>query len=209
MKDNFFSLDNTLRYIVAYRQVRGGKLMAIKFNYRGQTYIADTPEEAARLRILLEDSYHKRSKADIDFWQRMVVRDAGWTEKKFWSVLDTIGKLQAELLEIIMWSEVPADILAKELKLPSQEALAGVLSGLSKQLKPLNIRTSDVVKIETLWIGKKRQRWFMATDAFSAAASEYRLGHKMNERDPKIRAIMERELAKEERAAKKTDKGKT
>ena len=54
-KSEMFSLDNTLRNILQYLSVQV-KLVAVELYFRGIKYRADTPEEAVRLREVLEKS---------------------------------------------------------------------------------------------------------------------------------------------------------
>jgi hypothetical protein len=62
--------------------------------------------------------------------------------------------------------------LAKGLKLNSQTALAGVISGLSKQLKTLDLELGDLYTIKTKWNGKKKEELFFLRESFRRAAEE-------------------------------------
>jgi len=152
--------------------------MAIKFMYRGSPYTADTPEEAVRLRHLLEDADYERAKNDPNFRDRLNQQVSGWTDDKFWSVINALGEQQTRLLiAVYLWTTITARELAIALNLPSQEALAGVVSGMSKQLEKLGVQPSEVFFVETYWAGKKKERWFSLSPGFAGAARELSWGH--------------------------------
>lgn len=152
--------------------------MAVKFTYHGESYTADTPEEAVRLRHLLEDADYERAKKDPGFRARLHQRVSGWSDEKFWKVINALGPLQTRfLVAIYLWTSIDSRELATVLELPSQEALAGVVSGLSKQLEKLDVTPSEVFYVETYWVGKKKERYFHLSDGFDGAATELHWGH--------------------------------
>ena len=51
--------------------------------------------------------------------------------------------------------------------------MAGVISGLSKQLKTINVEPNQVFSIEVKWDGKKKNRAFILNDFFVGAAVEH------------------------------------
>ena len=97
-------LDDTLRLLYDTLRVFGAKLVAIKFIHLGREYTADTPEEAVRLRHLLEDSDYQRAKNDPGFRDRINQQISGWSEEKFWSVINELGEQQTRAL-IAMYLE--------------------------------------------------------------------------------------------------------
>lgn len=172
------SLDNTLRYLYYTIQVKGGSVLAIRFTYRGTEYVADTPEEAQRLRQLLEDSDYGRPKNDVGFRYRMNLQLYGWDESRFNSVMASIGRQQTKMLvALFLWQAIDAEDLAMVLGLSSQESLAGVISGLSKQLEKLGVKLGDVFRVQTHWVGKKKERYFSLSPGFDGAAAEFNWGH--------------------------------
>ena len=173
-----YSLDNTLRYLYDSLRYKGAELMAIKFTYLDREYIADTPEEASRLRQLLEDGDYERAQHDHAFRGRMNQQLASWNEEKFWSVINGIGPQQTRLLvAVYLETSILAEELAGALQLSSQEALAGVVSGLSKQLEKLSIKPSEVFLVETYWVGKRKERHFQLSPGFNGAAWDFNWGH--------------------------------
>jgi hypothetical protein len=164
-----FALDNTLRYLyIALRNTRC-KLLAIEFKHHGTTWRADTPEEAIALRNKLEQSAMplviEGEKADV--------LAALWTPDRFMDVINGIGELQRRFLLVINENPmITSQELVGKMGLDSEVALAGVISGLSKQLKQLDISLNQVLGIEVKWTGKTKTRRFILDDFFRHAAAE-------------------------------------
>jgi hypothetical protein len=168
-------LDDTLRYLYSTLSSSGGLLLAIRFSYHGRRYEADTAEEAKKLVELLEEADKERAKKDPEFARKLLLKKAGWTDERFWNLVNNIGETQVMLLEAIFGSgEYPvfAPDLAKTLGLKSQVALAGVLSGFSKQAKRLGVRVADVYQVTTYWKGRKKERVFNVSEGFREAAKQ-------------------------------------
>jgi hypothetical protein len=163
------ALDNTLRYLYCALRKARCKLMAIEFWYKGTKWRADTAEEAVSLRNELQ----KRDKAHEPAFDEMDRSDAFWTPDRFVDVISGIGELQAKLLTAIYRKPgITAKELVKELRLDSEVSLAGVISGLSKQLKKLDIEPKRVFAIDVKWKGKVKTRSFLLEDFFLNAGVE-------------------------------------
>jgi len=169
------SLDNTLRYLYITCRLTRCDLMAIEFKHRSKTYRADTPEEAARLVKLLREA----DRAEGIYSDDEYSEDGDPTYKKVWD-LDTfmelmrnLGDLQKDFLESLFAKyQVPSSVVLKELGIDSEVALAGVLSGLSKQLKTMNLASGDLYNVTVKWTGKQKKRLFTLNPDFSTAAIE-------------------------------------
>jgi hypothetical protein len=143
-------------------------LVAIEFKYKGTVWRVDTPEEAVRLRNELQ----KSDRAHIDAYDEMDESAAFWTPDRFTDVINGIGELQHRFL-IAIYRHKPGAItsgqLVSILGLRSEVALAGVISGLSKQLKQIDIEPTRVFLIRVSWTGKKKTRTFILEDFFAGA----------------------------------------
>lgn len=164
-----FALDNTLRYLyIALRKARC-KLLAIEFKYRGTVWRADTPEEAIALRNKLE---HAAMPLVIE-GAKIDELAALWTPDRFMDVINGVGDLQRRFLLVINENPmITSQELVGKMGLDSEVALAGVISGLSKQLKQLDISLNQVLSIEVKWTGKNKTRRFILDDFFRHAAAE-------------------------------------
>lgn len=168
-KANHSALDNTLRYLYCALRKVGCELMAIEFRYKGTAWRADTAEEAVALRNELE----KSDKAFIPEHEAMDQLNAFWTPDKFMDVINGVGELQKRLLAAIFRKPgITAKELVKELRLDSEVSLAGVISGLSKQLKKMDIEPKQVFVIDVKWKGKIKTRSFLLDDFFLNAGVE-------------------------------------
>lgn len=97
-------------------------------------------------------------------------QDRFWTPDRFTDVIEGIGKLQHRfLIEVFRDAGVSSSALVERLGLGSEVALAGVISGLSKQLKQLGVEPRQVFEIRVQWTGKKKTRYFILADYFGGA----------------------------------------
>ncbi len=134
--------------------------MAIKFEHKGVKWETDTPEEAIKLQERLEQRD-----------QGHTTRMSPWTLGTIWDLLKGVGETQNNLLEVMatkLW--ITSAELIEQLGLESELSLAGVLSGLSKQLRAMGLMPSSLYQIKTDWNGKKKVRSFMLAPDFKAVA---------------------------------------
>jgi hypothetical protein len=164
-----FALDNTLRYLYIALRNAGCSLVAIEFKHRGTLWRADTPEEAVALRNQLE----KADKVYVREHEEMELLNEFWSPDRFMDVINGVGDLQRRfLLVVYKFPMITSAELVRQMKLDSEVALAGVISGLSKQLKQLDISLNQVLGIEVKWTGKIKTRRFILDDFFRHAALE-------------------------------------
>ncbi len=152
---------------VLYRTIRfSGKLMAIEFEHAGKTYRVDTVEEAVALRYRLEQ--HDVMHGSYSEQQRV------WTPDLVMDLLNGVGELQKKFLSVLCQGECGyrSETIAENMGLDSEVALAGVVSGLSKQLRKMSIRTADVYRVDVHWNGKNKVRSFAVSPDFQDAVTE-------------------------------------
>lgn len=143
--------------------------MAIRFEFNGETWETDTPEEAIALREKLEWS----TRFPPDPHKEMDKKERLWTPDRFMDVIEGVGELQRKLLLTIRQKPgITSNELVAVLGMKSEVALAGVLSGLSKQLKKLGVEPNDVFVIRVDWTGKNKTRSFLLDDFFVGAGME-------------------------------------
>lgn len=163
------TLDKALRYLLASILYLEVPLLAIRFEFNGETWEADTPDEAIALREKLEWS----TRFPPNPAQEMDKMAKFWTSDRFMDVIEGIGELQRKLLLAIRRKPgITSNQLVKALGMKSEVALAGVLSGLSKQLKKMAVEPKDVFLIRIDWTGKRKTRSFLLDDFFIAAGAE-------------------------------------
>jgi len=156
-----------------FRYIKG-LTVAIEFKHNGRIWRADTAEEAIELRNRLE------SDGTFDTGTAMqYVESASWTPDAVTGLLESVGKLQKEFLKFLFVNFERSSLLGiesseiiKALKLDSEEALAGVLSGLSKRLKKLGMQSDDLYMVRVKWTKNGKVRSFHLKGKFKAAAEE-------------------------------------
>ncbi len=144
--------------------------MAIEFMHNGRLWRADTEDEAIRLRQKLEaqDRIAAERGEEPD-----IARESVWTPDMAMELLKNAGDLQRRFLRVLYeGTEIGSEKIIKKLALDSEIAFAGVLSGLSKQLKKLGVKTWDLYDTRVEWTGKVKSRSFQLAADFRWVATE-------------------------------------
>jgi len=145
----------------------------IEFKHNGRIWRTDSVEEAVALRRRLEinDQIAFESGEEVDVYEEE--RRQVWTPDAVVDLFKGIGFQQRHFLKALAeGTEVPSPQILGVLGLQSEVAFAGVLSGLSKQLKKLGINNSDLYTVSVKWNATNKSRSFRLSPSFSAAAGE-------------------------------------
>jgi hypothetical protein len=145
----------------------------IEFKHNGRIWRTDSVDEAVALRRRLEinDQLAFESGADIDVFEEE--KRQVWTPDTVMDLLKGTGPHQRAFLKALSdGKEVDGDKVLKALSLQSAVSLAGVLSGLSKQLKKLQVKPSELYTVTVKWSGKNKTRSFWLSADFRNAADE-------------------------------------
>jgi hypothetical protein len=164
-KKEHLALDRYLK--VLYCSIRhSGRLMAIEFEHAGKKYRVDTVEEAVALRYRLEQ--HDVMHGSYSDAQRV------WTPDLVMELLNGVGELQRQFLSVLCGglAGYQSETITATMGLDSEVALAGVVSGLSKQLRKMSIRTADVYHVDVRWNGKHKVRTFIPSPDFQESVTE-------------------------------------
>lgn len=150
--------------------------MAIEFKHNGRIWRCDTAEEAIQLRNQLEQD------DDAEYasgGEPSVIEEEVWTSDTFTELLKGAGTLQKKLIKHLYekgdsgWDNgVDSSELVKALKVDSEEALAGVLSGLSKNLKRIGRQPSELYSVDVQWLKDGKARKFRLKKGFRWAATQ-------------------------------------
>jgi hypothetical protein len=168
--DPKIALANTFRLLYNTIRLKGAEIMAIEFKHNGRIWRADTPEEARTLRKQLELD-DQLTLEDGDEPSKMI--EPVWTPDNVLEFLKSAGTLQKSFLRVLFeGSWVPSDIVLKKLELDSEVAFAGVLSGLSKQLKKHGLKSWNLYVVNVEWAGKSKSRSFRLLNDFRVTAIE-------------------------------------
>src|SRR5437867_6755954 len=149
--------------------------MAIEFRYGRIVWRVDTPDEAIALRQKLEAQDEAAIQHGEEPWEIEGDTERVWTPDTAMELLQTLGPQQHLFLQVMYEDRlITSDDAIKRLSLDSELAFAGVLSGLSKQLKKMDIKPWQLYTTQAQWLGKEKKRSFGLLNAFRWAAHELR-----------------------------------
>lgn len=160
--------------------------MAIKFKYRGEQFIADTPEEVVKLLAILkgQDAEMAREQALKKVMRRLgggTLRDSleelaesvqnPWTLGTFNDFVGRLGARQKAILSfLVTHREATDEELRNTLGIISNQALAGVLSGISKQAAALGIPARTIFRFQNFRNAEGRRNIYTIADEFLETA---------------------------------------
>jgi hypothetical protein len=90
-----------------------------------------------------------------------------WNNRLFWKFVDSLGERQKEVLQVLRSTSKISDAdLRKALGVQSNQQLAGILSGISKQAAALDIPARSVYKIENEFKSGETQKFYKIAGEF-------------------------------------------
>lgn len=162
-------------------------VMSIKIPFNGQYIECSTPAEAIAVLKYLNDEDSKKithrvpgiastftgPTSAIAQLLNDTVYTSAWTRESFWKFIENLGDSQKRILVLLKRNtKVSDEALRKALKLDSNQALAGVLSGISKQAGILNIPARAVYTVEDERKGGELSKTYVAANDFLRIANE-------------------------------------
>lgn len=183
-EEHYFVLDDTLRFLYITLRNHRAPLVAIEFIHRGKKWRVDTAQEAIELRQRLEAIDEEEDASGV-FPDDHIRAESVWTPDVFWDFVHSIGPQQREMLEALIEDSKSSADLTERLKLESDVALGGVISGLSKQLRRFELKPVDLYVVSTDWRNDERVRRFYIQRAFKLAAAEMGWPEGKKKRDQK------------------------
>lgn len=159
--------------------------MAIRIQHGDVVYVADTPEEAAKLGALLKrrDAKVHRDTEEAQGPHGGTVGEMAavsnetefaWTPELFQHLQERLGEPQKAVLALIVAGHpsVSDRFIREMLNISGNQALAGTLSGISKQAAALGIPARAVFTFENRRKAGKRQSVYAVSDGFQKIAAE-------------------------------------
>lgn len=155
----------------------------IKIQHKGKTILCDTAEEAAELLKRLEAVEQERIVRQIpgafDLNPLGNIFGGGrevsvWTRKSFGEFIENLGSPQRKVMAILTKrvSRVSDEELRKAMNVGSNQHLAGILSGISKQAGAMNIPARAVYVIENEFSGGVSSKYYAVARDFLLTAHE-------------------------------------
>ena len=135
------------------RNITIGSVM-IRIPYKGHTIECSTAAEAIEILKHIDSEEHPTHVSmtvgsAFAAMQEVFGTTSAWTRTSFWKFMESLGEAQTRILSLLVKKQKMTDEeLRKALKLDNNQALAGVLSGISKQAGALNIPARAVYTVE-------------------------------------------------------------
>lgn len=164
------TLDSSLRNLYCTLRNKGASLVAIEFKHGGKTWRADTAAEALEMKNLLDE----QDKFATMSGEELTSDAHAWTPDVTKEFLESLGELQKAFIRELFQRRVfvTSQEIREALSLKSEIAFAGVLSGLSKQAKKLELMPGYIYEVMVTWKGKGKTRSFKLTHSFRWALDE-------------------------------------
>lgn len=155
------------------RNITVGSVM-IKIPYMGRIIECSTPTEAIELLKHIEAEAHPSPVASA-VRELFTGSKNAWARTSFWKFIESLGDAQIRILTLLVTKrQLTDEELRKALKLENNQALAGVLSGISKQAGALNIPARAVYVVED----ERRNNKLLKT--YAVALDFLRMAEEMN-----------------------------
>jgi arginine repressor len=113
--------------------------------------------------------------ASSDFAAQMAdqVEVSAWSKDSFWKFIEALGEQQTRVLSLLVRKQKASDEeIRKLLKVDGNQALAGVLSGISKQAANLGISARSVYTVEDERKSGELSKTYVVSKDFAFVASQ-------------------------------------
>jgi hypothetical protein len=162
--------------------------MAIEFQFQGEWYRVDNPQEVVALKKYLKahgqekENSSNDSSADLPAYGK-------WTSDLFASLMEKIGYYEKKFLAALLSVSQPIDALTVSRLFPSAVRyekkglrrklgweglllLGGIQSGLVRHVRALGLEPFDVYQVHISWRNGQRTRYFTVDPGFRFAAEQ-------------------------------------
>ena len=162
--------------------------MAIEFEFRGEWYRVDTPQEVVELKKYLRAHAQEGEGSSSDL-SVSVPAHGKWTSDLFALLMEKIGYFEKKFLSVLLSVSHPIDAntVSRFLPIPVRENkrrrkagwesllfLAGIQSGLVRHVRALGLEPCDLYQVHISWRDGRRTRYFTLDRGFRVAAKDQR-----------------------------------
>ncbi len=150
-------------------------VVMVKVHYRGVDYDCDTADEAFELgqRISQDREELAEYKQGITHALYGTKRRHVWKAKYFEKFIESLGEPQQCILKFLVRESVVRDEeLRKLMGIESNQQLAGILSGISKQAAALNVPARSVFTINNESNSGNIEKWYLIAEEFMDIAKQ-------------------------------------
>jgi hypothetical protein len=162
--------------------------MAIEFEFRGEWYRVDTPQEVVELKKYLRAQPREEESPSSESYAGLPAHGK-WTSDRFALLMEKIGYVEKKFLAALLSVAHPIDAhtvsrffpdhiryekksLRRKLGWEGLLFLAGIQSGLVRQVRGLGLEPFDLYQIHISWKGGRRTRYFTVDPGFRFTAEE-------------------------------------
>jgi len=163
--------------------------MAIEFEFRGQWYRVDTPQEVVELKKYLRAHAREEEDSSSDSYAGLPAHGK-WTGDRFSLLMEKIGYFEKKFLAALLSISHPIDAntvarlafpgayryekkrLRRKVERDGLLALGGIQSGLVRHVRALGLEPFDLYQVHISWRDGRRTRYFTVDPGFRFTAEE-------------------------------------
>lgn len=162
--------------------------MAIEFEFQGEWYRVDSPQEVVALKKYLRAHGQEKESSSSDSNINLPAHGK-WTSEMFASLIEKIGYYEKKFLAALLSVSHPIDALTVSRFFPNAVRyekkglrrklgweglllLGGIQSGLVRHVRALGLEPFDVYQVHISWKNGKRTRYFTVDPGFRFMAEE-------------------------------------
>jgi hypothetical protein len=162
--------------------------MAIEFEFRGEWYRVDTPQEVVALKKYLRAHAREEESSSPDSYAGLPAHGK-WTSDRFTLLIEKIGYLEKKFLAALLSVPHPIDANTVSRFFPNQARyekkglrrkmggeglllLGGIQSGLVRHVRALGLEPFDLYQVHISWRNGQRTRYFTVDPGFRFMAEE-------------------------------------
>lgn len=160
--------------------------MAIEFQFQGEWYKVDSPQEVVALKKYLKAHAQESSSSDSSADPSP---HGKWTSDLFSSLMEKIGYIEKKFLAALLSVSHPIDALTVSRFFPAHARyekkglkrklgweglllLGGIQSGLVRHVRALGLEPFDVYQVHISWKNGQRTRYFTVDPGFRFVAEQ-------------------------------------
>jgi hypothetical protein len=162
--------------------------MAIEFEFRGEWYRVDTPQEVVALKKYLRAHAQEEESPSSDSYAGLPA-NGKWTSDRFALLMEKIGYLEQKFLAALLSVAHPIDANTVSRFFPAHVRyekkglrrkmggeglllLGGIQSGVVRHVRALGLEPFDLYQVHISWRDGRRTRYFTVDPGFRFAAEE-------------------------------------
>jgi len=164
--------------------------VAIEFEFRGEWYRVDTPQEVVALKKYLLAHAHQDEGSPSSGSYAGLPAQGKWTSDLFALLMEKIGYFEKKFLAALLSASHPLDAntvarlafpghyrnekkrLRRKVERDGLMVLGGIQSGLVRHVRTLGLEPFDLYQVHISWRDGRRTRYFTADPGFRFTAQE-------------------------------------